>query len=141
MKRIKSCFIFYAVIILIVFGLGCIVGVCITPNYTKNGCYEVESPVFNYFTTTDGCYEDAAAVLDDYRELTASGRVSSDYRICESSDYADGTCLEISGVGIYTVRRNESIVPGNIVIFFSSVESAAEFNKKTVKVRVCDDEI
>lgn len=141
MKSIKSCFIFYAIVILIVFFTGCIVGICITPNYAKSECYEDETPIFNYFTTMDGGNEDVTAVLDDYTELTASGRVSSDDHVCESSDYADGTCLEISGVGIYTVRRNESIIPGDIVIFFSSVESAAEFNKKTVKVRVCDDEV
>lgn len=141
MKRIKSCFIFYAVIILIVFFTGCLVGVCITPISDNYGSYTSENEENEGLTNIDGCYVHVTDVLNDYTELTASGRISSEHRICESADYADGTCLEISGVGLYTVRRNESIIPGDIVIFFNSVETAAEFNKKTVKVRVCDDEV
>lgn len=142
MKSIKWCFKFYLLIAALIFASGCLVGVCITPISANHARYEPENAQNEGLTTTDVCYN-AAHALYDYTELKVLAEYSDEYRVCEvaAGEYKSGSYLEISGVGLYQVRESADVAPGNIVIFFNNAERVDGFNKKTVKVRECSDEI
>ena len=143
MKNIKSCFIFYAIIIAVVFSSGCLLGVLITPISANYARYEAKNTEKKHLTTTDEHNADITADIYNYIELTARAEYSDEFRVCEvaAGEYTAGEYLEISGVGLYQIRENADVAPGNIVIFFNNAEHVDEFNKKTVKVRVCSDEV
>lgn len=69
---------------------------------------------------------------------TASGTVATQGRtVAMPSSYKFGTKIEIQGMGTYIVEdRGGAITQGRIDIFFSNHQSALNFGKKTVYLKV-----
>ena len=79
--------------------------------------------------------------LNDYEVFTARAFYCSadSVCVCAPGELPDGEFVEISGVGVYLVRESEHIAPGELHIYFNSAKDAENFDKKQVKVRVCDE--
>ena len=119
---------------LLIAGLMYIVG------YAVGVGYEEPAPVENPTVFT----QPADISLDDlygYKVFTASAFYSSadSVCVCAPGELPDGEFVEISGVGVYLVRENEHVALGELHIHFNSAEDAENFDKKEVKVRVCDE--
>ena len=70
--------------------------------------------------------------------ITASGTIATQGRtVAMPSSYKFGTKIEIQGMGTYVVEdRGGAINQGRIDIFFSNHQSALNFGKKTVYLKV-----
>ncbi len=79
--------------------------------------------------------------LNGYEIYTATARCSSAAGACvvAPGELPVGAYVEISGVGVFTVRESDKLMPGQMDIHFSSAEDAEAFDTKQVKVRICDE--
>lgn len=105
---------------------------------TTNRSEEIPRNNSGWVTFTATAYCGCAKCCGKSTGRTASGTMATQGRtVAMPSSYKFGTKIEIQGMGNYVVEDRGGAIKGNrIDIFFSNHQSALNFGKKTINLRV-----